>query len=245
MNQIDYWNERAKKYGNTIKAVNNDVIAEQLEYNEIFKEIKGTESILDLGCGNGLLIKAIEDKFPNCKVEGVELTKGLGDLANNSCKGEITICSSGDPFLPDVLNKYDIIITKRLLVNLSNKDLGETLCNIRAMLKPNGKYIMVECFKEPLERVNKIRETLNLPIIKVDAKHNTYLSESFVETLPFRKKFKNDFMSFYYLVSRTLNAKLSSADYNSEINNISKLININLEGYSPEVMWIFRGDEKW
>ena len=42
MNQIDYWNERAKKYGNTIKAVNNDVIAEQLEYNEIFKEIKGT-----------------------------------------------------------------------------------------------------------------------------------------------------------------------------------------------------------
>lgn len=39
--------------------------------------VKGTESILDLGCGDGVLTKQLADLVPNGKVLGIDASEGM------------------------------------------------------------------------------------------------------------------------------------------------------------------------
>ena len=243
MIQEEYWENRAKEHGDTVKAVNNDLLAEQLEYEEILKYIKKGDKVLDMGCGNGLLMQYLKGEV-GCEIEGVELTKSLSKMARK--KGfKVFTCNSGDPFLSEEFGAevFDVIITKRLLVNLDDEDTGETFKNIKTMLKPNGKYLMVECFCEPLERTNDIRRKMRLPKIEVDEAHNHYLNQNIIEFVPMKLIETNDFMSFYYLISRTINAKMFEADYTSTLNLVSARMDTNVKGYAPEVMHIFKKND--
>ena len=246
MKQEKYWNERAKKFGNTIQTVNNDFVAEELEYKAIFKLIKGKETILDLGCGNGFLISAIKKEFPKTKLYGVELTKSLTGMARERTKVMIIQSSSDNPKLLNLLPKFDLIITKRLLVNLTQKQIVDTVENIKMMLKPNGRYIMCECFAGPLKEVNKIRKQLNLHEIKVDKIHNRYLTKKDIDKISLligKPIHIYDFMSVYYLISRTLNAKIFGPIYNTSFNNAIKDCQ-GLKGFSPEVIYVFENKKE-
>ena len=116
------------------------------------------------------------------------------------------------------------------------------------MLKDKGTYILIECFLEPLSRINSVRSSLGLEEIKV--KHfNEYLSNDFITKNAarfFTVKDEVDFGSLYYFTSRVYNACLSKGkpDYFAEINKLAVEItkrNMNekaIKGYSPEKMLI-------
>ena len=106
---------------------------------------------------------------------------------------------------------------------------------------------MMECFIEPLQKVNSIRNLLNLSEIKVRP-FNEYLSLEFlkkIENLFFINE-KIDFESLYYFISRIYNAFLSEGkpDYYAPINKLSTMLIKNgiklIEGYSPEVIFLLK-----
>ena len=86
------------------------------EYNFIKKYIFNKYNILDAGCGTGTFIKFIKEKFPACKIDGIDqnidnvlVAKKFGIKAvflnkkNEKFSGDVTISKLSD--LADNINE--------------------------------------------------------------------------------------------------------------------------------------------
>jgi ubiquinone/menaquinone biosynthesis C-methylase UbiE len=250
----NFWKTQAIQFGSDSKAVNFDLLEEQLEFKELEKLVEGFESIGDLGCGNGRATLFLAEKFPNIKFVGLDFIPEMIEIANieKDKKGLKNVEFYVADFSQENLNQqfnysFDFVFTKRLLINLIGSAKYNGLENVISMLKTGGKYAMIECFIEPLNRINEIRINLNLTKIEVNF-FNEYLTDSFLELSKEKLSFIEtiDFESFYYFNSRILNAALTEGkpDYLAPINKLSvELLNNSLapqfKGYCPEVIHVF------
>lgn len=254
----DFWKKQATDFKNATNAVNFDILEEELEKKELIKIMSDNKKILDLGCGNGRTTIFLAKKFPKSKFIGIDFIQEMIEVANVDKQKEklenvdfildsATNLSLGGKFK----EQFDIILTKRLLINLHGNLKNNAIQNIYKMLKKDGKYIMIECFKEPLKKINNIRSKISLEVIK-EHKFNEYLNEEFLNSI--KKYFfieeKIDFESHYYFISRIYNAYLSKEkiDYLAPINKLSvELSNkgVNpIKGYAPESLRILKKLDK-
>ena len=58
----DFWRTRLNK-NNPTSVCTNHVALDHLESNQIIDAVKNGQSILEIGCGNGLLYQQICDKY--------------------------------------------------------------------------------------------------------------------------------------------------------------------------------------
>ena len=250
----NFWKKQAIEFGSDVKAVNFDLLEETLEFIELEKLIENHSFIGDLGCGNGRATLYLAEKFPSKKFVGFDFIPEMIDIANSE-KDRLGLQNVtfhvGDFSNLGVNNEYgyafDFIFTKRLLINLKGDSKFNGLENITSMLKSGGVYAMIECFIEPLDKINEIREAIKLTKINVNF-FNEYLTDSFLDFAKSKLNFVKtiDFESFYYFNSRVLNAALTEGtpDYFAPINKLSiellvQNIAPNVKGYSPEVIHIF------
>lgn len=250
----NFWREQAKKFKFDVKAVNFDPLEEELELHFLKNLIKDGETVFDLGCGNGRTLLELAAHRKNSRFYGADSVKEMIDVAKKA-KNSAGITNARfyklDATSPDVSRyfdfKFDKVLSKRLLINLKGDSKYRAIDNIHKVLKSGGRYVMVECFIEPLNRINKIRRHFGLEEIKVKF-FNEYLSAEFLKSISgkFSIEKKLDFESLYYFSSRIFNAKLSKGnpDYHAPINRmavdmIKKGIN-PIKGYSPEIALVLK-----
>lgn len=226
---LEYWNEQARKYRENPLATTPDLFASELEINEILKYINDGQNILDIGCGNGY------KDFEYCKerkisLKGLDYSQEMIDAAKDALArakglaGDLRF-ACGNVLKLEEDTKYDVIITNRCLINLENdQQQMEAIDNIFRIIKDDGLFLMMECTKQGLEKINEVRATFGLDEIK-ERWHNYYFDEN--KIMPYLKtKFKSieidNFNSTYFLISRTINALVKTegqeANYNSDIN---------------------------
>lgn len=249
---IDFWEKQAKKYKYSSSAVNFDPIADDLENHLLNSLIKDGDVVCDLGCGNGRNIISLARKKKRSKFYGVDFSQTMIEVANKESKkfGLSNVrffnMDSTDKTMSGIFNmKFDKVITKRLLINVKGKAKIKVMNNIHSILRKKGVYIMIECFVEPLKKINNIRRILGLTEIKINF-FNEYLTSDFLKKTKrlFSVKKKIDFQGLYYFISRIYNAYLSKGkpDYHSPMNKLSAAIikeGINpIEGYSPEIIFL-------
>jgi ubiquinone/menaquinone biosynthesis C-methylase UbiE len=240
-----FWDDQAKKHGTTTMAVNSDPHLEEMSTREILKLIPDGLRVIDVGCGNGHPIIEAALQNPHGQFSACDSSVEMIDtaIARNTAPnlafwhGDITT-------ITDPIPGYDIVLGRRLLINLNYGEKLRALDNILAMLKPHGKYIMVECWQEPLDKINAMRKVIGAEEIKVRSV-NEYLTHSFARELwqrftP-RSIAPKTYGSLYYFISRVFNA---GGDYNAPINLLAKkLIEAGLDpvtyeyGYCPENIW--------
>lgn len=237
MNNLEFWNKQALKHKNSQLATTPDLFAAQLEIKEILKYLSNGDTVLDIGCGNGF--KDIEYcKQRDIIIKGFdyseEMIKNAKQYENENLSFE-----QGDILELNENILYDIVITNRCLINLATHEQQiHAIDNIYDVLKPGGKYLMMECTKQGLNKINEVRQNLELETIK-ERWHNKYLDEEkIIEYV--KQKFGaieiNNFNSTYFLISRTINA-LEGCDYNSNINKIASLLPV-FGDYAPLKLFI-------
>lgn len=97
--------------------------------------LKGTEHILDLGCGNGLITKALADKVPDGRVVGVDSSSSMLERACSHQLGNMEF---------RLLDINDISFDREFDIVFSNaamhwiKDHNNVLRKIHASLKTGG-----------------------------------------------------------------------------------------------------------
>src|SRR6266404_84630 len=257
-----FWDNQAKQHGSSDLATNPDTHYRALEIESILRAISAMEhdTILDVGCGNGYTTRAIAKKFPEATVTGVDFSHAMIEEAKKLIKpnidyleGDVLSLSRNRPLIG---RQYDVVLSSRVLINLANWEEQKVgILEMRKMLAPDGRLILVENVQEGLDNLNDLRGKLGLSKINPPW-HNKYLPLD--ETRKFLDGIKGQILTteyvenignFYYLASRVLYAKLCKdqgiePDYNNPINAIASQMPTMGEYYacSPNYMFILKNE---
>jgi 2-polyprenyl-3-methyl-5-hydroxy-6-metoxy-1,4-benzoquinol methylase len=149
--------EKNKEYSDKfIQLTNNSKVPEEIEKIILNEKIK---SIIDLGCGDGILIHSIKKEFPKIKISGVDISpRRINGLKEKFPKDNFYVKDVCDTKLK---NKFDfvhssqviehVVEDKRLVVEMSRllKKGGILFCS-SVIKKPwaiykyrnNGKFVL-------------------------------------------------------------------------------------------------------
>src|SRR5690606_2291610 len=95
--------------------------------------------------------------FPNLEVSGGDVREA------DFCQGQ-----------------FDLILTERVIINVLERwQQYQAVGNIAQKLRPGGRYIMIESFKEPLQELNRGRKEMCLDPVE-ESYQNRYIDERFI-----------------------------------------------------------------
>ena len=240
---LKYWNSRAS---NKILKCTNDLNLEKNEIDIFLSIIKKNKTVLDIGCGDGELLRKLKIK-KNCNCYGIDFSKNLINIAKKKSRGINYYCIDmnkiGKIFNPKV--KFDYIITKRSIQNLTSwNDQKKFLNQINLFSCPKTKIFLMESSNNALKNINKIMAKLKLKKI-IKPWHNLYLDDNKLIKTKF-KKIKlmsiKELFSTYYFSSRVLNAAINSKPNYNDLLNLTawKLPQNLIEGFSQLKLYEFK-----
>jgi len=229
-----YWNNRALQDISEQEITHKDIWQRWLEIEIIKKELTSDSRVLEAGCGNGYTsyqIKALvkeligfdysENMIKVAKKLNPELQFEIFDVLDLS---------------PDVFGIFNVVISERCLVNIPNwENQKKALKNIANVIKPGGKLIFLEGWKEGRENLNNLRQKLNLKSMP-SVWHN--LDFSWNRTIPYLEQFfkieKKLHQGTYDFISRVVHPLFVHPEepyYHSKLNEIAAKISLVQLGY--------------
>ena len=219
---LKYWNSRASK---KFLKCTNDKNLESFETDYFLSVIKKKSTVLDIGCGEGQLLKKLQNK-KNCNCYGIDFSPNLIKIAKKKTKNISFYCLDmtkiNKEFFSDV--KFDYIITKRSIQNLTSwKEQKKFINQLKYFSSTKTKILLMESSNDGLKNINKMRKKLKLKKI-IKPWHNLYFDDVRIKSTKFSGiKLLNikELFSTYYFISRVLNAAISKKpSYNDLLNLI-------------------------
>jgi ubiquinone/menaquinone biosynthesis C-methylase UbiE len=246
---LEFWESRAK-LGET--AGTNDFILSRIERAFLCEMIPNAARVLDVGCGNGAsLIQLGQER--GCFGVGIDfssamVTEARVNIASAGLDKRFEIHEATLPPVPDKYGLFDVVYSQRCLINLRSPDEQcVAVQSVASVLKPGGKYLMIECSIDGSERTNVVREQVGLKPIDPPW-HNLFLKEQDVASwgtadLIFEKLVH--LSSTYNFLSRIVYAKLADQKneplrYDSEINVLATRLPRDIGEFGPVKAWIWR-----
>lgn len=256
---LEHYRKQAELHGKEASSTMPDNIVREKEQALILSFIRiigrSSTSILDIGCGNGFTVGHLLKQMPDNIYTGLDFTPELIDIANDrNIKAKFLQGSIKETAFED--DAFDLIYTERCLINILDWDeQKKALKEIHRILKPNGHFLMIECFNDGQHNYNKARRELGLDEIP-PAYHNLYFNKrelfDFVKPIfdivkPYEffpeaeYLFPQNFLSSHYFISRVLQPALMKGEWvrNSEISKFFSFIEPQ-GNYSPIQAIIFR-----
>jgi ubiquinone/menaquinone biosynthesis C-methylase UbiE len=239
-------------------ATSPDLNLREIEIEYILHHIANNERVLDVGCGNGYSTVCFATKV-NSRFYGVDFVPEMIEASQNlrsqfHLQGTVTF-KVGDVTQLDFPNGvFDTVVSQRCLLNLPSRDQQwQALSEIARVLKPNGRYLMLEGTLQGLRKLNSVRVKFGLaPIPEADAKSNWFSNKFDEEEL--LEKITQFFSSvettqrfgMYYFLSRVVHPLLVAPvepQYDAAINAIARRICLHIpdfEGLGHVALWVIR-----
>lgn len=144
MNKTMSFKENTKKYFNTTaKDYDNSHDGQFVKcmYDEIFNRVKSInpKTILDLGCGNGNILKMLENNT-SASLYGLDLCENMIEEARKRLSNKITLTVGDSENLPYADNMFDTIICNASFHHYIHPDA--VLKEIKRVLKKDGSLIL-------------------------------------------------------------------------------------------------------
>jgi ubiquinone/menaquinone biosynthesis C-methylase UbiE len=113
--------------------------------------LRNDSRILDIGCGKGFLLYEFTQVLPGCTVRGFDISQYAADHCKPELQGLIDVGHAKQ--LPYADKSFDLVYSINTLHNLYNHELWSALKEIERVGR-NGKYIVVESYRNEREKVN-------------------------------------------------------------------------------------------
>ncbi len=173
-----HWNERARSETDVAKVNIDDTVQRDLELQFVFKNLERGARVLEVGCGNGYVTQQLRERVAfvdafDFAENMVERAKELYGETNNRVFHDSVL----DP--ESAKGPYDIAVCIRVLINL--RDLNEqakAVQNIAGLLKPGGKLILIEGYREGFDAISAFRTGVGMsPLRPASINYYSALSE--------------------------------------------------------------------
>lgn len=245
----EFWNRQATEHGMSDLATAPDHYYRELEIKRILPLIGNNSNVIDVGCGNGYSTMIFAREWRTSNFLGVDYSPEMIAHTQGHKIPNLTFEVGNVLQLRAMSRKFDTAISERCLINLANwQEQQHAILELKSILRPGGRLILVENTQEGLDNLNKLRQSVGLQKIQVRW-HNAYLPQR--ELIAFLHQHFNvlnveNIGNLYYILSRVVYAKLAQMEgkepvYGHPINKIaSELPSLSGYHYSPNFMYVLR-----
>lgn len=242
-----FWNERSS-LGDI--AGSNDFMLKKIETDFILKNLPTAGRVLDIGCGNGDTLIEAHEKLGVSGIgldfspDMVSLSKQRASKYTDSLQFDFADVRD----LPKNLGQFDAVYVQRSLINLNSyEEQKDSFEGIMSLVKPGGKFIMVECTFDGQVKTNALRKRLGIPEMEIPW-HNLFFHISDIESWQNQERWIESFShisSTYHFLSRVVYAALGESDggelkYDSEINKLAISLPQHFGEFGPVKGWVWR-----
>ena len=169
-----HWNARALSERDDTKVNIGDTVQRDLELDFVFAHLPAAGGVLEVGCGNGYVTQQVRSRVKH--VDAFDFAENMVERAR-ATYGE----TNNRFFHGSVLDRatceaqaYDAAVCVRVLINLRGLDeQAAGLDNIAHWLKPGGRLILIEGFRDGFDELNRLRADCGMPAL-VPAAINYY-----------------------------------------------------------------------
>ena len=244
---LNHYKKVAKNQGLHSNSTIQDPVIRDAEIDFFLKSLKrfGEErgnynfSVLDVGCGNGILLAKIKDRFPTLELYGMEFSPDLLELAKSRELSGVHFYQGDARLKESYPKKFDVILSERSIINiLEAGEQKKALYNISDCLVTGGMYFQSESYFEPLVNLNRARREMQLDNIE-PSKHNRFLREFNVLALRDHKELveiesviSSNYLSTHFFVSRILHQLIRPDGGKVKYSHI---VSFMAEGFGPGV----------
>jgi ubiquinone/menaquinone biosynthesis C-methylase UbiE len=173
-----YWNLRAVTEPDPAKVSMPDTVQRDLELKFVFKHLWSAARMVEIGCGNGYVSQQLRARVAH--VDAFDKSENMIERARR------TYGETNNRFLQDsvldpknIKPPYDAALCVRVLMNLRNLEEQKiAIRNIARMMRPGGRLILIEGFRDGFDVLSSFRQAIGLPLV-VPAAHNfhSYLAD--------------------------------------------------------------------
>lgn len=161
-----HWNTRAQTERDSAKVNIEDTVQRDLELEFILAHLSPSMRLLEVGCGNGYVTQQLRER--------VAFVDAFDFAENMVARAKETYGETNNRFFVDSVlgpkhaeGNYDAAICVRVLINLRNTaEQVQAIENIHRLLKPGGKLILMEGFREGFDAISDLRRRSGLDALK-------------------------------------------------------------------------------
>ena len=258
---LEHYREQAAEYGLEPTSTMLDQTTREKELNAVLsclayarRTMNGPISLLEIGCGNGYLLKTIRARFSDVRLTGVDYSPDMVALAEQRNIENCRICRADIGALDFGEGSFHFIASERCIINLlAREDQYKAIHELHRVLKPGGLLVLIESFSDGLENLNRARSELGLSDNTVPH-HNLWFDKTdFLATIGTLFEVISDeeliregmmtsnFLSSHYFLSRVVYPCITQREvlYNTEFVKFFKFL-APIGNYSPIQLFVLR-----
>jgi len=217
----DFWVERlASNAPNQV--CTNDVGLDFIESKAILSRISDGASVLEIGCGNGLLYQEMRKIFNLKKYVGTDFVNELVvdcNIKKTNERDEFRQLDMTEVDSKTFDSKFDFIVSKRAIQNVIDHKLQiDAIDNFGSFLNDDGLMILVESSNDAQQRINLARQEYGLPKISAPF-HNLFFDDELLKNHTFQNVNLvgiEPFSSDFYFVTRIIYARYAREILNED-----------------------------
>lgn len=115
-----------------------EIAADEAEVTSITDVLQGGERVLEVGCGKGRILKRVHERFPNCQLEGVDISPKMLSYVPDFIETKLGEME----FLPYADNSFDLVYAVECIEH--SVHLRAAVSELIRVCRPGGKVIIID-----------------------------------------------------------------------------------------------------